>query len=162
MKRLHQFIQDNNMSLSKAPQMPFTIHKLRERHRKLLRNIFAPENKKDLDYKNYESTDSDLIEEATKPRVTQQMLDECDNFLKKRRLEKKFKDQEEKERIRKENLRGRGGKRSFYQEDQKKGAVITHDDLKLLNAQLKIYPKLHKLEDLPVPESVWDEATSIP
>ena len=114
MKRLHQFIQDNNMSLSKAPQMPFTIHKLRERHRKLLRNIFAPENKTDLDYKNYDSTDSDLVEEATKPRVTQQMLDECDNFLKKRRLEKKFKDQEEKERMRKEKLRGRGSKRSFY------------------------------------------------
>jgi hypothetical protein len=50
--------------------MPFTIHMLRERHRKLLRNIFAPENKKDLDYKNYESTDSDLVAEEAKPRVT--------------------------------------------------------------------------------------------
>jgi len=45
------------------------------------------------------------------------MIDECDNFLKKRRLEKQFKDQEEKERQRKAKLRGRGGKRSFYQED---------------------------------------------
>jgi hypothetical protein len=42
------------------------------------------------------------------------MIDECDNFLKKRRLEKKFKDQEEKDRVRKEKMRGRGGKRSFY------------------------------------------------
>lgn len=142
--------------------MPFSINKLRDRHRKLLRNIFAPSNKKDLDYKNYESTDSDLVEETAKIRVTQQMIDECDNFLKKRRLEKQFKDQEEKERQRKAKLRGRGGKRSFYQEDQKKGEVITYDDLKLLNAQLKIYPKLHKIEDLPVPESAWDEATRIP
>jgi len=51
--------------------MPFSINKLRDRHRKLLRNIFAPSNKKDLDYKNYESTDSDLVEETAKIRVTQ-------------------------------------------------------------------------------------------
>ena len=63
MKRLHQFIAENNMTLSKAPKMPFTLNKLRERHRKLIRNIFATENKKDLDYKNYDSTDSDLVAE---------------------------------------------------------------------------------------------------
>lgn len=142
--------------------MPFTIHMLRERHRKLLRNIFAPENKKDLDYKNYESTDSDLVAEEARPRVTQEMIDECDNFLKKRRLEKKFKDQEEKDRVRKEKMRGRGGKRSFYQEERKKDQIVTIDDLKNFNAALKIYPKLHKMQDLPVPESEFDLPTSAP
>lgn len=58
------------MKLSNVPKMPFTLNKLRERHRKLIRNIFATENKKDLDYKNYESTDSDLMAEEAKPRVT--------------------------------------------------------------------------------------------
>lgn len=58
------------MNLAKAPNLPFSLNKLRERHRKLIRNIIANDNKKDLDYKNYESTDSDLINEETKPRVT--------------------------------------------------------------------------------------------
>lgn len=58
------------MSLAKVPQLPFTINKLKERHRKLLMNIIASDNKKDLDYKNYSSTDSDLSETKKKHRVT--------------------------------------------------------------------------------------------
>lgn len=39
---------------------------------------------------------------------------------------------------------------------------MTIEDLKNFNAALKIYPKLHKLEDLPVPESKFDLNTSAP
>jgi hypothetical protein len=80
------------MNLAKAPNLPFSLNKLRERHRKLIRNITASDNKKDLDYKNYDSTDSDLYDEESKPHVTQEEINKCENFLKKRRLEKKFKE----------------------------------------------------------------------
>jgi hypothetical protein len=65
------------MTLSKAPKLAFTLNMLRERHKKLLRNIRSVDNKKDLDYKDYSSTDSDLVAEEDREVIKQEMVDEC-------------------------------------------------------------------------------------
>jgi hypothetical protein len=58
------------------------------------------------------------------------MVDECENYLKKRRLEKKLKEQEEQDRARKDKQRGRAGKRSFYEDELKKDKRVTLEDLR--------------------------------
>lgn len=66
--------------------MPFSTQLLRERHKKLFRQVFRPD-KLDFDYKNYESTDSDLYDKEARPKVTQEMIDKCNDISRKQRLE---------------------------------------------------------------------------
>jgi len=52
----------------------------------LLNQVFRPD-KINYDYKNYESTDSDLYDKEERPRVTQEMIDKCNDVSRKQRLE---------------------------------------------------------------------------
>ena len=77
------------MSLTNAPKMAFSLGKLRERHRKLIRKMKG--SQLDQDFKNYEETDSDLYDDDTRPNINQEDINQCLNFNKKRRLEKMLK-----------------------------------------------------------------------
>ena len=63
-KKLNQFIQDNDIKLSENLNFKFKLGKLRERHKKLMRQIKpSAQYKPDDTYKDYSSTDSDLYDD---------------------------------------------------------------------------------------------------
>ena len=57
---------------------------------------------KDFEYKNYDSTDSDIYEDEDYMKISEDMIEKEKDFLKKRRLERRYEVKQEIERQRKE------------------------------------------------------------
>lgn len=72
------------------PPFPLDLVQLKCRNRKLLASLNTKKRFKDLEFKNYESTDSDLYEEEDYMKITLQSIREEANYLRKRRLERRF------------------------------------------------------------------------
>ena len=60
------------------------------RNRKLLASLNQKKRFKDFEYKNYESTDSDLYEDEDYLKITRNDVEIEQDFLRKRRLERRF------------------------------------------------------------------------
>ena len=56
------------------------------RNRKLLASLNTKKRFKDFEYKNYDSTDSDVYNDEDYMKMTQLMVNEEPDFLRKRRL----------------------------------------------------------------------------
>ena len=73
------------------------------RNRKLLNSLNTKKRFKDFEYKNYDSTDSDVYEEEDYMKITQVSVNNEQDFLRKRRLERRLKKKHEiQKRIKKE------------------------------------------------------------
>ena len=57
---------------------------------------------KDFEYKNYDSTDSDIYEDEDYMKISEDMIEKEKDFLRKRRLERRYEVKQEIERQRKE------------------------------------------------------------
>lgn len=125
------------MALSKVPNMNFDAAKLRKRHKMLLRMIKLDAQQQRMEYKNYESTDSDLLDEDEAPKLTQAMVDECEDPQRKRRLETKLRQQQAKEAER-EKDKQRQEKRQLSDEE----SWLTKDQVEQIKRDLDVYPKL--------------------
>lgn len=60
------------------------------RNRKLLASLNQKKRFKDFEYKNYDSTDSDIYEEEDYLKIERSMIDKEQDFLRKRRLTRRF------------------------------------------------------------------------
>ena len=60
------------------------------RNRKLLASLNQKKRFKDFEYKNYDSTDSDIYEEEDYLKITWADVEEEPDYLKKRRLQRRF------------------------------------------------------------------------
>jgi len=60
------------------------------RNRKLLNSLNTKKRFKDFEYKNYDSTDSDVYEEDDYMKITSQLVNQEPDFLRKRRLERRL------------------------------------------------------------------------
>jgi len=60
------------------------------RNRKLLASLNTKKRFKDFEYKNYDSTDSDIYEEEDYLKIERHMIDKEQDFLRKRRLTRRF------------------------------------------------------------------------
>ena len=78
---------------------PFDLMHLRKRNRKLLKSLNPKSDFADFEYKNYDSTDSDLFEEEDYLAITEKDVFKEKDYLRKRRLERRMK---VKEKIEKE------------------------------------------------------------
>lgn len=76
--------------LAKVPVFPFDLMHLRKRNRKLLRSLDPKSNFLDFEYKNYDSTDSDLYEDEDYLALTDKDLFREKDYLRKRRLERRM------------------------------------------------------------------------
>ena len=63
---------------------------MRIRNRKLLASLNQKKRFKDFEYKNYDSTDSDVYEEEDYMKINWADVDEEVDYLKKRRLQRRF------------------------------------------------------------------------
>ena len=63
---------------------------MRKRNRKLLASLNQKKRFKDFEYKNYDSTDSDVYEEEDYMKINWVDVDEEVDYLKKRRLQRRF------------------------------------------------------------------------
>ena len=72
------------------------------RNRKLLSSLNQKKRFKDFEYKNYDSTDSDIYEDEDYMKISEDMIEKEKDFLKKRRLERRYEVKQEIERQRKE------------------------------------------------------------
>ena len=87
--------------MNKVKPFPFDAIKLKIRNRKLLNSLNTKRRFKDFEYKNYDSTDSDVYEEEDYLNLTKEELNNEPDFLRKRRLERRY---EVKEAIQKSKL----------------------------------------------------------
>ena len=76
--------------IHELPPFPLDLVQLKCRNRKLLASLNTKKRFKDLEFKNYESTDSDLYEEEDYMKITLQSIRDEANYLRKRRLERRF------------------------------------------------------------------------
>ena len=70
--------------------MPMTLKQLNIRNRKILLSLNNRKINKDPEYKNYDSTDSDLYEEEDYTKIDIKEVRNEQNFLRKRRLERRY------------------------------------------------------------------------
>ena len=77
------------------PSFPIDMVKMKIRNRKLLASLNQKKRFKDFEYKNYDSTDSDIYEDEDYLKITPAMIDKETDFLRKRRLERRFKVKQE-------------------------------------------------------------------
>ena len=87
--------------MNKVRAFPFDAIKLKIRNRKLLNSLNTKRRFKDFEYKNYDSTDSDVYEEEDYLNLTKEELNNEPDFLRKRRLERRY---EVKEAIQKSKM----------------------------------------------------------
>ena len=66
------------------------MQQLKKRNRKILSTLNYKNQAVDPEYKNYESTDSDLYEDEDYLRIDIKEVREEKNFLRKRRLERRY------------------------------------------------------------------------
>ena len=76
--------------LCKFKPMPVDVKQLNVRHRKILQSLNQSKLNKEPEYKNYESTDSDLYEEEDYTKIDIQDVHNEPDFLRKRRLERRY------------------------------------------------------------------------
>ena len=67
-----------------------TLKQLNIRNRKILLSLNNRKINKDPEYKNYDSTDSDLYEEEDYTKIDIKEVRNEQNFLRKRRLERRY------------------------------------------------------------------------
>lgn len=77
--------------LSELPTFPLDIVQLKNRNRKLLASLNTKKRFKDFEYKNYDSTDSDLYDEEDYMKLNYEDVEAEQDFLRKRRLERRYK-----------------------------------------------------------------------
>ena len=63
---------------------------MRIRNRKLLASLNQKKRFKDFEYKNYDSTDSDIYDEEDYMKLNKVDVDEEPDYLRKRRLQRRF------------------------------------------------------------------------
>ena len=63
---------------------------MRMRNRKLLASLNQKKRFKDFEYKNYDSTDSDIYEEEDYLKINWADVEDEPDYLKKRRLQRRF------------------------------------------------------------------------
>ena len=63
---------------------------MRGRNRKLLASLNQKKRFKDFEYKNYDSTDSDIYEEEDYLKINWADVESEQDYLKKRRLQRRF------------------------------------------------------------------------
>ncbi len=61
------------------------------RNRKLLGSLNTKKRFRDFEYKNYDSTDSDVYEEEDYLKISKHDVDQENDFLRKRRLNRRYK-----------------------------------------------------------------------
>lgn len=72
--------------LSELPGMPMDIVEMRKRNRKILQSLNTKKRFKDFEYKNYDSTDSDIYEDEDYLKITREQVEKENDYLRKRRL----------------------------------------------------------------------------
>ena len=72
------------------PSFPFDIVQMKNRNRKLLASLNQKKRFKDFEYKNYDSTDSDIYEEEDFLKLDKKQVDAEQDFLRKRRLQRRL------------------------------------------------------------------------
>ena len=90
--------------------------KMKIRNRKLLASLNQKKRFKDFEYKNYDSTDSDIYEDEDYLKIDRNSVETEPDYLRKRRLERRFKIKLEiQKRVEAENLKlsQRGGRRAI-------------------------------------------------
>ena len=70
--------------------MPINLKQLNMRNRKILKSLNNGKINNDPEYKNYDSTDSDLYEEDDYTKIDLNEVRNETNFLRKRRLERRY------------------------------------------------------------------------
>ena len=75
--------------LVELPPFPIDLVQMKNRNRKLLASLNTKKRFKDFEYKNYDSTDSDLYEEEDYLKIQKEDIEAEIDFLKKRRLERR-------------------------------------------------------------------------
>ena len=63
---------------------------MKNRNRKLLASLNQKKRFKDFEYKNYDSTDSDIYEEEDFLKLDKKQVDAEQDFLRKRRLQRRL------------------------------------------------------------------------
>lgn len=76
--------------LKELPGFPMDIVQVKNRNRKLLAALNKKKRFRDFEYKNYDSTDSDLYEEEDYMKITNTMINSENDYLRKRRLQRRF------------------------------------------------------------------------
>ena len=77
-------------AISELPGFPIDIVQMKIRNRKLLSSLNQKKRFKDFEYKNYDSTDSDIYEDEDYLKITEEMIQQEGDFLRKRRLQRRF------------------------------------------------------------------------
>ena len=72
--------------LEELPSFPMNLVEMKIRNRKLLASLNQKKRFKDFEYKNYDSTDSDIYEEEDYLKITHDQIHHEPDFLRKRRL----------------------------------------------------------------------------
>ena len=102
-KRITQFHQ--------VKPLPLEMKKLKNRNRKILATLNYKHQATDPEYKNYDSTDSDLYEEDDYLKIDIKEVRAEKDFLRKRRLERRYAIKEQiMERLHQEKLRRKEAK----------------------------------------------------
>ena len=76
--------------LAELPEFPIDLCQAKIRNRKLLASLNQKKRFKDFEYKNYDSTDSDIYEEEDYLKIDRTDIDKEIDFLRKRRLERRY------------------------------------------------------------------------
>ena len=76
--------------LVELPEFPIDLCQAKIRNRKLLASLNQKKRFKDFEYKNYDSTDSDIYEEEDYLKIERTDIDKEIDFLRKRRLERRY------------------------------------------------------------------------
>ena len=72
--------------LAELKAIPMDLVQMKIRNRKLLASLNTKKRFKDFEYKNYDSTDSDIYEEEDYMQITPNTISKEPDFLRKRRL----------------------------------------------------------------------------
>ena len=76
--------------INELPGFPMDMVKMKIRNRKLLASLNTKKRFKDFEYKNYDSTDSDIYEEEDYLKIRLKDVEEEPDFLRKRRMQRRF------------------------------------------------------------------------
>ena len=76
--------------LAELPPFPLDLVQMKNRNRKLLASLNQKKRFKDFEYKNYDSTDSDLYEEEDYMKIKKEDVDAEQDFLRQRRLQRRL------------------------------------------------------------------------
>ena len=76
--------------ITELPGFPMDMVKMKIRNRKLLASLNTKKRFKDFEYKNYDSTDSDIYEEEDYLKIKLKDVEEEPDFLRKRRMQRRF------------------------------------------------------------------------